>query len=245
MPFDPASLGSPRTDLGGDIVVINDVPDQFAARFGRRGASSRGKQRTSIEIVSEPLLHDFDENVLGAEPSEAIRALLEKQTKAVTEFASEATQAMRAKAEKAFNAGASWAVKRYSGGRTGAKPPNQTKRKLNDSGRLAEGYFVRENKEDRAWTVNVTANRLTPETFGARFEWFLSELRRLVPAIGDSREIGKDAGFQTAVSRSIATLITKGELAGDSARVQKLAALASARKRALMAAFRAVRELVR
>jgi len=245
VPFDPSDLGSPRLDLGGDVVVINDVPDGLTPLFARRGKVTRGKERTTVEIVSEPLLHDFDENVLGAEPANAIRDLLERETKGVDEFASDTTQAMRAKAEVAFQAGAPWAKRRYSGGRTGAKPPNQTKRKLNDSGRLAEGWFVRENKEDATWTVNVPANRLTPEAFGAKWEWFLGELRRLIAPLRDVRAIAEDQGFQQAVSRSIASLIEKGELRGDSVAVRKLAALQGARKRALLAAARAVRELIR
>ena len=105
MPFDPSEMGSPRLDLEGDVVVINDVPDQFAPMFARRGLNTRGKQRTSIEITSEALLHDFDENMLGAGPAEAIRDLFEKQTKNVTEFASAATRSVRKYAVRALAAG--------------------------------------------------------------------------------------------------------------------------------------------
>jgi hypothetical protein len=225
--------------------VLNEVPEGLTPLVARRGAGTRGKQRTTVEIVSEPLLHDFDENVLGAEPAVAIRDLLERETKNVEEPASKATLAIRAKSARALEAGASWAKRRYSGGRTGTKPPNQTIRKLNDSGRLAEGWFVRENKEDRAWTVNVPANRLSPEVFGARWEWFLGELRRLVKPIGDVRAIGADKGFQSAVTKSIAGLIIKGELRGDSVSVRKLQQLSKARKQALLAAIRAAMDLLR
>ena len=185
------------------------------------------------------MLFDLDELVLGAKPAEAIRAHLERAIKSISEFASDATQAMRKKAAGAFASGATWALKRYSGGRTGAKPPNQTARLFNDSGRLAEGWFVRENKEDRGWTVNVPANRLDPSTFtGEGFQRMLDKLRSLVPVLQDVRELNRDDVFNRTVSESVRDIATKGEMGGNAATVAKLKQLAAARKAARLAFVR-------
>ncbi len=237
MPFRDGYAG--KTELGGDIEIINEA-GPFAPSFGRRGASSRGKQRTSIEIVSEPLLFDLDELALGAGPAEAIRARLEKDTKNITEVASAATLAKRKSA--AENPTARSTQRRYSGGRTGFKAPNQSVRLFNDSGRLAEGFFVRENKQDTTWTVNVPANRLTPEGFvGDGFQRMLDKFRSLMPVLQDARALLSDSDFNAAVSKAAREMITKGELAGDAMAVQKLKQLAAARKRAVLALVRAGR----
>lgn len=239
MPFD----SSPRTDLGGDVVIINEPPGSYAPAFARRGAVSRGKERTTIEIISEPLLFDLDELALGQKPALAIQDALKRGVQAITEFASAATIARRKAA--ADNPNTPSVARRYSGGRTGFKPPNQTARLFNDSGRLAEGFFVRENKEDRAWTVNTPANRLDPSTFtGSGFERMLDRLRSLVPILQDARALLADKGFNAAVSEAVKDLVTRGEAASDASTVRKLQQLAAARKRLARAALAAARAVL-
>jgi hypothetical protein len=234
--------------MGGDVVIINEPPGSYAPAFARRGAQSRGKERTTIEIVSEPLLMDLDELALGAGPADAVRDRLSKDTKAITgdaqsggSTAAPSTLARRKAA--ADNPAAPANRKRYSGGRTGFKAPNQTVRLFNDSGRLADGWFVRENKEDRAWTVNAPANRLDPTTFGPGFDAMLERFRALMPVLKDSRALLSDSGFSAAVSKALSDLVTKGELAKDAASVARLRALAAARKRAALAALKALRDV--
>lgn len=231
MPFAPSS---------DDTIILNEA-GEFSPTFVRRGVSTRKKQRTSIEIISAPILFDLDDMVLGAKPAEAVRDELSKDTKAIGDFVSPATQARRALA--AANPGAKWVQKRYAGGRTGFKAPNQTQRWGNDSGRLADGWFVRENKTDQSWTVNAPANRLDPTTFGAGFEKFIAGLRERMPILNDARELLNRDKFNAAVSSAVGDVISVGEMKGDAASVMKLKQLAAAKRaavRALLAAGRAV-----
>lgn len=249
MPFDPSSLGSPRTDLGGDIVTINSA-DDFRPQFARRGGVGRKKQRTTIEIVSEPLLHDFDPLMLGGKPAKAIKESLERGIKAISEVASRATLERRKRARRHLEGSRSPQQesfrrrgarynnsyeKRYSGGRIGTKMPDQTVRLFNDSNRLSEGLFVRQNPEDRAYTVNVPANRFTPEEFpGGRFDWMLEKLRSLVPALQDARRLLADPEVRRAIDESISDLITKAQ----ARQAGKLRQLHAARKRAVLGLIR-------
>jgi hypothetical protein len=226
VPFAPFASDS-------DIVVINEA-GEFAPSVVRRGTTTRAKPRTSIEIISQPVVFDLDELALGAKPSEAIRAELERDTMNISEFASPATQARREMA--AANPSAQWVQQRYGGGRTGFTPPNQTKRLFNDSMRLARGWFVRENKTDKSWTVNVPKGRLEPTTFGAGFQAMLDRFRSLMPILKDSRELLNRPKFNAAVSESVRDIVTVGEMRGDAASVQKLKALAAAKRRAFQAA---------
>lgn len=228
-------------DPSSDIVIINETPREFDPKFARRRGAGRSKQRTTIEIQSEGLLHDFDENMLGAKPAEAIRDAITNGIKAITEIAAPATLAKRQAAAKAFSAGKAWALRQYSGGRTGPTPPNQTPRAFNDSGRLAGGIFVRQNPTDKTYTVNVTANRFDPADFGpGRFQAMLDKLRSLVPVIGDGQRLLADDKVRTAINESIRDLITKAAPGVDAARLK---ALAAARKRVVMQIVRALSPL--
>ena len=235
MPFDPSSYGRPRFDPDSDIEVINDG-GPFGATVAARGKRTRGKQRYTIEIESQPLLHHFDEHMLGAEPAQAIKEALIEAIKGITAQASAATIRRREQAARALERGARWATKRYSGGRTGTKPPNQSDRLFNDSGRFAEGLHVQQNKTDRTFTVNVPVNRLNREQFGRGFDAMIQKLRDLVPALADMRKLLDDPRVSEAIDRSIDNLITKA----DSNSRHKLEALAKARKQALLAIARGV-----
>ena len=173
-------------------------------------------------------------------PTEAIRDKLSRDTKAIAEVASPATLARRKLA--AENPSAPWVQRKYGGGRTGFKAPDQTVRLFNDSGRLADGFFVRDNKEDGSFTVNVPKNRFDPSTFdGAGFERMLERFRSLMPVLQDSRALLSDPAFNTAVTKAVAGIVNKGEMGDDAATVSRLRALSAARKRAALAALNALR----
>ena len=232
MPYQPG--------LGSDVVILNDA-GELSPKFAARGRRTRRKERVSIEIIAEPLLHDFSEHLLGAKPAEAIREHLTAAIKGITAKASTATIRKREQAARAFQRGAKWATKRYSGGRTGPKPPNQSDRLFGDSNRLAEGLFVRENRVDSSWTVNVPANRFDRSTFtGAAFENMLNKLRSLVPALQDVTQLLRDPKVDEAIESSIHDIITKAS-PGDQGRLQQLA---RARRQALLAGLRLVQGAV-
>jgi hypothetical protein len=195
-----------------DVVVLNDFGGgQFERRT--RTTSSGTKDRYTCTIKAEPILHDFNGLRLGKAPAEAIRDLLRRQIKAIGEFAALPTRAKRERAVGALSRGADWAKRRYSGGRTGTTQPNTSGRMFNDSGRLADGLEVRENREEERWTINVPANRLTPIVDGVRtfteaaFTQMINDLYRLAPAFRGGDEVLRDEGVRMAIAQASADAI--------------------------------------
>ena len=181
----------------GDLIILNSP---FNFRQGRlRKNGTRGKGRYTIDIKSEPILHDLNERRLGQPVADALRETISKQIKGIGENARAATTTFRAKAERSLAAGARWAQRRYSGGRTGTTAPDSGQRTLfNDSGRFANGLFTRLNSDD-SFTTNVPANRLDPTTFrGTQFDEMLVKLRRLVPVL-DPKRAGREPAIRKAV----------------------------------------------
>ena len=158
--------------MSGDVIVINEG---YESR-----TSKTGKQRVVITVKSEPILFNLDPKALGQPVAQAIVNYLRQRITSITAIAPPNTLRARATAERALRAGKQWAVKRYSGGRTGAMPPNQSNRALNDSGRLAKS-ITGSASSDGAWRINVAANRLDAST-GA-IDRILRRLNELVPEI--------------------------------------------------------------
>lgn len=195
-----------------DVVVLNDLGLSSLSRRTRT-TSSGSKNRYSIEFRAEPILHDFSIQALGQGPAEAIRDLLTQRIKAIGQVASPSTILARKSAETALAAGKSWATRRYAGGRTGRKNPGQSDRLFNDSGRLAEGLEVRENRTDGNYTINVPANRLDPSTFKGGEAALVSMFQRLVtlvPEFRGGREITKHAEIREAIAEAVTDSIVVG-----------------------------------
>ncbi len=234
----PFASDSDIVILGAPTLTDRGEPDIFFAKRG--GVTPTGKARKpryTIEIRSEPVLLDLNDEMLGQETAVAIRDLISEQIRHITEPVKAATVRFRAKAKRSYDAGASWAQKRYSGGRIGPKPPDpNSRRKFNDSGRLAEGVFVRPNPKDKVFTVNLPTNRFNPEVSGVGvvLEWF-SDLRRLVPAL-DPRKAVTYQPVQAAVKRDLDDMVVKAE----SAHAAKLKRLAMLRKQTLKRAAMAL-----
>ncbi len=167
-------------DNNPNITILHDFSD---VRVESRQRTS-GKRVVTLQIESTPIICHHNPLELGKPVAEAIAATIQKQIRAINERASEATIRARKVAAKAFAAGERWAVKRYSGGRMGAMPPNQSDRAFNDSGRLASSVTARANEKEGGWTINVAANRLLPSDFkGDGFARMIVRLRELVPAL--------------------------------------------------------------
>lgn len=163
-------------------IVINEG---LTERQRTTGAGT--KSRYTIEVKSEPILHELNEEQLGKGPAEAIAEAIRNGIKSITEFAKPTTLRQRDAAKRALERGAAWAKRRYAGGRTGQKAPSGSVRLFNDSGRLADGVVAQQNVSEGAWTINVTANRLDPSTFKSRedFVSMVDRLRSMVPAMRD------------------------------------------------------------
>lgn len=207
-----------------DVIVINEG---FQER--RRTTSTGTKSRYTITVTAEPIIHNFSEEKLGEGPAEAIKAAIVKQIKGITEVANLSTIKRRQSAARSIQAGKTDA--RYSGGRIGAMPPSGSVRLFNDSGRLADGIFVRQNPQEKNWTINVPANRLDPSTFKsfASFTSMVNRLRELVPALvnpfGD-RDVIK--AIEAGIDGVLLRVLEKGE------------DLRAARNKAIMGLFKQV-----
>lgn len=205
--------------MAQEVIVINEYDDLTVSERRRTSAKGVTKNRTTIEIKSEPLVHTFDDTAMGAGPAEAIRDLIQRQIEDIDDPASPATIAFRKRAEKAYAEGAGWARERYRPLRGGASddPPNSFKRgvKFNDSGRLAKGMFVRQNPAERNFTINVPAHRLTDDT-----RHLAPELVRLVPALNNPSSINDDAEFNKAIEESWKMMIAKAQNQTDLRRVR-------------------------
>lgn len=232
-----------------NVVIINDA-EYHSAKFAERTGGK--KARRTIEVRSQPLLMDFDETALGAKPAEAIKEALKASIKGILAVAAQATLERRARAKKRLSGGITERQdayrrrgkhyqgsyeKRYTGGRMGPMMPGQTVRVFNDSGRLAEGLAVRQNVQDKSFTINVPINRLDPSEFKpGLFDQMLNRLRSLVPELADGRRLLMNAKVRQALDQSIQDAIMKADMKNRGL----LLARAAKRRQAIMMLIRAL-----
>jgi hypothetical protein len=194
--------------ISQETIVLND----FGFTEKRRTTSKGTKSRFTVSIKADPIVHVFDAKALGRGPAEAIAAVITSKIKKIGEFATPATVAFRARAVIALARGDVWAQRRYSGGRTGPKPPNQTKRLFNDSGRLAEGIAAGPTSGNE-WVINVPSNRFDPSTFKggvAALTAMVNRLQSLVPELRAPEELAKSPEVHDAIRDSIYDVIITG-----------------------------------
>ena len=118
--------------MADDIIVLNQP-----GNLKRRERTS-GRVQFTVEVKSEPLIHNFDPKTLGKPVAEAIAEALRQKVLAITAMVSPETRKDQAVAAKAFGEGKALATKRYGGGRIGPMAPTQSGRMFNDSGRMAK-----------------------------------------------------------------------------------------------------------
>jgi hypothetical protein len=163
-----------------NVTVLND----FSGTTVEERTRKSGKKVVTISMESTPILIHHNPLELGRPVAEAIASLAREQMAGIQERVSEATVEYREKVARAYDRGAPWAVKRYSGGRTGATPPQGSDRMFNDSGRMAKSVTANANKAEGGWTVNVAANRLDRSSFpGDSFNRMVTRLVELVPVL--------------------------------------------------------------
>jgi hypothetical protein len=210
---DPATLGGGKSRL--------------SSRTNKSGAV-----RYHVTVESEPLIHVFDPKSIGAPVANAMMEVLKEKTRGIVAGVAVRTLAFRKEAAKAFSKGAPWALKRYSGGRTGAMAPNTSGRAFNDSGRFVESIAL--GASDDAWRINVAANRLDPRTaggeLGVRRMW--NRLVQLVPEWGEPMRLFNDKRVQDGLKQSLDQLIVKAEKTKE--------ALTAARAKARVQAVRQI-----
>ncbi len=184
------------------IVVLNE---SYSTRTRKSG-----KVVTTIDVISEPLVHDIDAKQLGRGPAEAIAQFLRDRIAGIAERASEATIKRRQSAAKKNDQ-----PRRYSGGRIGPMPPNQSDRLFNDSGRFVRS-IVAAAASDR-WIINVASNRLSADTLNAgkqgspqaALEFIKTRLVQLVPELADPRRLMDSIPVRKAIEEGMAAMIKK------------------------------------
>lgn len=151
---------------------------------GTERTRASGKKRFTFEIRSEPILVDLDPGRLGKLGADALVEGCRDELRNSMEWARPSTLEARKTAQRAFRGTSrnyvrggqrnakDWVRENYSGGRLGPMEPNQTVRKGIDSGRLMKSLTIRFSPRTGEYTLNVAANRFTPE-FRARQELFL------------------------------------------------------------------------
>lgn len=192
--------------MAQDDVIMLNVP---MARLEHRTNTRTGKSRFTISVSSEPIAINLDPKALGRPVAEALALHWRNEIKSITEVASKATLAARKAYAKAFGEGKPWATKRYSGGKTGPRTPNQSDRLFNDSGRFADTVTANASK-DGAWRVNVAANRLSGDATTVARIW--GRLVELVPSLRDVSLALQSNEVLAAKIKTVREMVTVGKM---------------------------------
>lgn len=199
--------------MSDDVFVLGNAIE----RRDRITKSGAVKSRFVVVVKSEKLIVNMNAKALGKGPALAIVEYLRQQVLAINERAAPATLLARAVAKRALARGAPWAMKRYAGGRTGELVPDQTDRLFNDSERFAQ--TISANAKGDSWTINVAANRLSPETLDgkagrggiAALGAVWDRLKALVPAFNNPLEAWETLLVRNAIKESQRMMITKAK----------------------------------
>jgi hypothetical protein len=186
-----------------------------------RTTSAGTKSRMSLEVKVDPVIVNLNELNLGKGPALALQKAISDQIKAISVTAAPATLLKRKYAANAIQAGKSWAMKRYAGGKMGGMAPNSSDKLFNDSGRLAAGVFVRQNPKEGSWTVNVPANRLDEKDFKDRgtFTRMVGWLRTLVPVLRDPTH---DPNVRHAIQKTMEDMLVEAKAENWRAKLELL-----------------------
>ena len=189
--------------MSDDIHVLN------APGLSSRTTKS-GKQRFHIKVESEPLFFNLSPKDLNAQIALGVAHHLREKMRGIGAVAAPATLRARKTAEMAMQAGKSWAMKRYAGGKFGGKPPNTSDRLFNDSGRFIES-LVASAASDGAWRMNVAANRLDPQTASGGAAGVQRIWNRLVQLVPEFQNIGSIISQNALLERTVKNMIAKGK----------------------------------
>jgi hypothetical protein len=188
-------------------VLLNYFGGGSLERRTRTNSKGESSDRYTASIDAKSLKLDFDPKTLGGGVAAAITEHLKKRIADISAEASPATLRYRKSAAKALSNAAPWALKRYAGGRTGIKPPNQSTRLFNDSGRLVASLIAQPTR-DNNWVVNVAANRLNLGSDGKTAS-MIERLREFVPEFGSASHLLGVPEIQIAVRDATQAILAK------------------------------------
>jgi hypothetical protein len=189
-----------------DVIVINQG---YEVR-----TSKSGKQRVTVVVKSEPVIINTDPKALGRPVAAAIVHHLREKVAGISAKAAANTLRARATELATFVRGAPWVMKRFSGGKMGSLPPNQSDRAFNNSGRFAKS-ITGNASSDGSWRINVAANRLDSSTSGG-VERIYQKLLEYVPEFGDPGKLLENDIVRKSIERSMQDMIKKAEATSKS-----------------------------
>jgi hypothetical protein len=212
--------------MSNDILVLGDAIERTigsgATLDQRTRTLKSGATRTryTISVRSDRIVMNTSAKALGKPVAEAIVKHLRERIESISQTAAPATIKARQVASRARAPGKQWATKRYAGGRIGELAPNSSSRVFNDSGRFAKGLTG--NARGDAWTINVAANRLSPDTLdgkGARggegaLQAIWSLLVSLVPELENPDSLMDVLPVRGAREKQLDMLMTKASSVG-------------------------------
>jgi hypothetical protein len=183
---------------------------------------SSGKgTRITTTVTSQPITVMLDEGAVAKRAAEVLARTIREQTERITQMVKPATAAARRTIEKAFARGEAYAVKRFTGGRTGVTPPRSGEnRKFNHSGRLARSIVANYSKKSKEWFINYAANRWRPEDFKsmAAMQEAFAKWVALVPVLQDA---SSDLGIQRAIRETVADILHVHGMGADHKRAMQ------------------------
>jgi hypothetical protein len=201
-----------------DVLVINhhqarlDVSNKVSAKGV---TSTKSKIVMTTTTTSSPITVMLDEGAVAKRAAEVFARTIREQTKAISASVKASTAETRRTVEKAFFKGKPWALKRFSGGRTGITPPTVGgNQKFNHSGRLADSIVAMFRKATKDWAINFAANRWNPANFRslAAMQEAFRQWVALVPVLQDA---SSDLGIQRAIRDTFADILQQQAMGAD------------------------------
>ncbi len=199
------------------VVAINDLGLQERTRVSTVTGKDLGV-RFAVSIVGTPVIHNIDTKALGKGPALAIEQHLRASMLSIQAKASDSTLERRKNAVAAHRVDDSKKFQdsleaRYSGGRLGTMPPNQSDRLFNDSGRFAKSIKAGFGNGNE-WVINVAKNRLDPTTLNggeAALRSVYAKLVELIPEFGDPEKLMKVNSVALSIVDAWRNVVMKNE----------------------------------
>lgn len=198
------------------VVAINDLGLQERTRVN--AATGKESVRFAVSIVGTPVIHNIDTKALGKGPALAIEQHLRASMLSIQAKASDSTLERRKNAVAAHRVDDSKKFQdsleaRYSGGRLGTMPPNQSDRLFNDSGRFAKSIKAGFGNGNE-WVINVAKNRLDPTTLNGgevALAKVYAKLVELIPEFGDPEKLMKVNSVALSIVDAWRNVVMKNE----------------------------------
>lgn len=199
------------------VVAINDFGLQERTRVSTVTGKDLGV-RFAVSIVGTPVIHNIDTKALGKGPALAIEQHLRASMLSIQAKASDSTLERRKNAVAAHRVDDSKKFQdsleaRYSGGRLGTMPPNQSDRLFNDSGRFAKSIKAGFGNGNE-WVINVAKNRLDPTTLNGgevALAKVYAKLVELIPEFGDPEKLMKVNSVALSIVDAWRNVVMKNE----------------------------------